>query len=414
MADLYKGRAVVYDHMKARFSALSDSEFSFDVDLEEEERRKDFPEKDILESGLSKADFWAGKLQEMQIEEEEEPDGESRVEEPAEPYQTKAPRSKGGRRYIRILVRVAAAAAIVLGVFLFTANSGSDRFHALMISPGVDNTTLDDFHRGILAGRANISFAKTAKGEPLWVFSSESKAAKDKNYTLETGLGNEFILKLPDGSQVWMNALSSISFPANFSKDNIYLKLQGEAYFETVPNPTKHFIITTVNSASGGPGRQPPTANGQQSTVNELQLQTSASHFILTAYSGDSLIRAGILSGKARVQWADQSAGQSLELQAGQQASFINGKRSGNTVADDAEIMALKNGEIYFREAPIQSIMATVAKWYPVHTRYEGGIPAGRYSLRVPVDAGFSVITDSLKQQGVHLVVQGKTISISK
>ena len=58
MADLYKGREIVYDNMKVRFSYLSDSKLSDESDLEEDERRKDFPEKDMAESDLSKAAFW--------------------------------------------------------------------------------------------------------------------------------------------------------------------------------------------------------------------------------------------------------------------------------------------------------------------------------------------------------------------
>ncbi len=58
MSDLYKSRDIVFEKLKARFSYLSNVNLSDADDPEEEVKRMDFPEKDIIESGLSKAAFW--------------------------------------------------------------------------------------------------------------------------------------------------------------------------------------------------------------------------------------------------------------------------------------------------------------------------------------------------------------------
>src|SRR5664279_639972 len=124
MTDLYKTREQVFDKLKSRFSYLSDSKLSnqvgydpgSDYDSDEEEELRDFPEKHILESGLSKADFWAARLEEMQIDAEDESIDESRVEEPAELYRTKKSDVRRPHRYLRISMRVAAAVLIMLGI----------------------------------------------------------------------------------------------------------------------------------------------------------------------------------------------------------------------------------------------------------------------------------------------------------
>jgi transmembrane sensor len=412
MSDLYKSRERVFEKLKAEFPNLSNAKLSNqagyepgpDYDFDDVEERQDFPEKHIMESGLSKADFWASWLEEMQIEEDEEPDAESRVEEPSGVYKTIKTRTKRPGRSLRIFLRVAAVLVITLGVFLFTANSGSNRFQALMISPYANKSVLDDFHRGFLAGRAHITFEKTLKGEPVYVFSNHAEAVKNENFTLETSNGNEFILKLPDGTQVWMGAQSSINFPANFSQDTINLKVGGEIYFESSASSGKHFVISTVN-------RQPSTVNGQRSTVN---LHVSSASFLFTAYPKDSRIRIGLMSGTALVQWGSQSANQTLPLQAGQQVSFFDGKILDNSLSDKTEIMALKNGEIYFKDADIRYILSTISRWYDVDIQNDGGFPDKKFSLHVPIGTDLSVIGDSLKKQEPRILVHGKTITVFK
>jgi FecR protein. len=105
-------------------------------------------------------------------------------------------------------------------------------------------------NRGMLAGRANIKFEVSGKGEPIYVFLNEQGAANDKNYTLETKTGHEFILRLPDSTLIWMSANSTINYPANFSRDTIHIFLNGEAYFETAPASKKYFMISIPSAVS--------------------------------------------------------------------------------------------------------------------------------------------------------------------
>ncbi|WP_142687958.1 FecR family protein [Chitinophaga polysaccharea] len=52
-------------------------------------------------------------------------------------------------------------------------------------------------------------------------------------------------LLLPDGSIVWLNSGSRISYPANFTDSLREVELEGEAYFDVAKNPGRPFIVHT-------------------------------------------------------------------------------------------------------------------------------------------------------------------------
>ncbi len=401
MADLYKGREIVYDNMKVRFSRLSDAKLSDAGDLEEDEKRNDFPEKNIEESGLSKAAFWESLLSEVDLSGEETDSGNGKQNDSIEEAKVVPLKKRKSRRYIRIILSAAAAVLITVLIYPLFSGPGSGRFYASFGTSSGFKIAMNDFHRGKLAGMANISFGHNEKGEPLYIFPGKPKSPKDKTYTLETGNGHEIILKLPGGTLVWVNAESSINFSANFTQDTIYMKVNGEAYFEIAPGTTKHFVITVLQTAN----RQLPT--------DWVKIETSNANFNFTAYPNDSVIRANMISGKAIAQSGSVSSVR--EIQAGQQAVFNKGNISVIPAADTSEILALKNGEIYLREASIQTIMATISKWYNVEIHYAGGeIPDRKLTLRVPLESKLSVIVDSLKKQGLHIYLLGNAITILK
>jgi transmembrane sensor len=420
MKEYYAERDEVFDHLKTRFPYLSTTDFYNAVDMEtnpavaraNEERRMNFPDKDIAESGLSKAAFWNSLLEEAKFPNQ---DGLSENEKGGDlekPGKTLSLEKKKPGRIIRRLLRttisVAAAILITVGlVWIFGGSGSSARFEASFASSDGFKTILDDFHRGYLDGYADISFGKTVKGERLHIFSGDKKAAKDKTYTLETHTGNEYILQLPDGTMIWMDPNSNVTFPANFYSDTIHLKIEGKAYFET---PGKKHLVITANPPSPGSGGQ----SNQRQTNNSIQIEPLADKFSVSAYPEDSAITINTISGTARISIPGQPAGQSLQSESGKQILVIRGMASLRPAVDTAEILATKNGMIYLKNVSLQTILAAVANWYKVEIHYESEIPAGKFSLMVPLESKLPVIVDTLKKQGVHIVYQGKRVTIWK
>ncbi len=64
-------------------------------------------------------------------------------------------------------------------------------------------------------------------------------------HTMSTPKSRQFQLQLPDGSQVWLNAASSIRYPSSFTGNERKVEIAGEAYLEIAKDKSKPFIVTT-------------------------------------------------------------------------------------------------------------------------------------------------------------------------
>jgi Fe2+-dicitrate sensor, membrane component len=62
---------------------------------------------------------------------------------------------------------------------------------------------------------------------------------------IEAPLGAKSVIKLPDGTKVWLNAGSKISYNQDFDKKDRYILLVGEAYFHVATNKAKPFVVMT-------------------------------------------------------------------------------------------------------------------------------------------------------------------------
>jgi ferric-dicitrate binding protein FerR (iron transport regulator) len=414
MAGFYKDREIVYNNLKRKLPDLSGSSLSTAptyvadpaTETFSEEYRMNFPEKQLADSRLSKAAFWESMLADIETEENDVArivTGKPALFKVAD---GKPARHRTTTRSMRKFLRLAAAVVVVgLGLYVFDMTSRAsspNRFVASFTSSdGAIDKFLDDAERGFYAGKSDISIEENAKGEQIWSFSNHPNRPKDYSYTLKTKIGNEFILKLPDGSQIWMNAESSIRFPANFSQDTINLAVTGEAYLEIAGAGQHHY---SIKSAVDGP----------HLTNREIQLQTNGGQFNLSAYGNDPVTRVNMIQGTASVQMEGDKTIPPVMIQAGQQAALTNGKLTVNAGVDNNEVLAIKNGEIYFKSATLPTILQVVARWYDVDVKYDVQSTDDKFTLKVPLGSDISVIIDSLRKQGAHILISGKTITIVK
>lgn len=176
-----------------------------------------------------------------------------------------------------------------------------------------------------------------------------SRELKNSSNTLATSRGEQspYPLVLADGSKVWLNAASSITFPTQFSGKSRIVSVTGEAYFEVSHNKSAPFKVLS--------GRQEITVLG--------------THFNIKAYDDEHKISTTLLEGSVRVK--DIPSGASELLIPGQQAKLE--RSSGGMVigkADMEEVVAWKNGFFMFNDQKITSIMRAVSRWYDVEVEY--------------------------------------------
>ena len=218
---------------------------------------------------------------------------------------------------------------------------------------------------------------------------SPSAAASEIFYnTLTTQKGNQYHLTLPDGSRVWLNAASSITYPTAFAGKERKVTISGEAYFEVVKNQQLPFVV-------------------QQADMTVQVLGTS---FDVNGYGDESARKTTLVEGKIRVG----KAGTAEVLEPGEQA--VIGK-TGNGISVDHNpdieaVLAWKNGVFAFKDADISSIMQQVERWYDVDIVYEASI-TNHFIADIPRNVPLSQLLRLLEATDqVHFRIDGKKVIV--
>lgn len=314
---------------------------------------------------------------------------------------------------ISIWYRWVAAAAIVL-VFLGAAyvwmNRSADvaKTQAKLvpdIAPGGNKAVLtladgrkiilDSAGNGTLAQEAGATIVKSADGELIYQPAAGAPSGTISYNSMSTPKGGQYHLVLPDGTQVWLNAASSITYPTAFTGRERKVSITGEAYFEVTHDPTKHFI---VDFTTGHPGRQ--------GTVEVL-----GTHFNINAYSDEDMLRATLLQGKVRLSSLHNK--QTALLQPGQQAALENEiKPLEIQTVDTSQVIAWKNGLFNFDNAGLPAVLRQLERWYNIEVQYKGKPPAFAFKGKLQRNLNLSQVLRILDEMEVNYEVKGRTLTV--
>lgn len=206
--------------------------------------------------------------------------------------------------------------------------------------------------------------------------------------TLSTPRGGQYCLVLSDGTRVWLNANSSIRFPATFNGDRRSVSITGEAYFEVAKNKTKPFLVTA-----------------KEATISVL-----GTHFNIMAYEDENMMTTTLLEGAVKVSKGDRFK----ILRPGVQAQIFHDETIKTQIVDVDEEMAWKNGWFNFNSWDIQRIMRQISRWYDIDVVYEGKVPTGHYSGIVSRENNISQVLQIMKAGGVDFKIEDRKIIVSE
>ncbi|WP_316834251.1 FecR family protein [Pedobacter nutrimenti] len=264
---------------------------------------------------------------------------------------------------INLWPRSIAAASILLCVGLslyFYKTSYTKKETKFDIGPGQNSATLQlsngekidlsNTTNGKLIEETGITITKTGNGQIIYDLRSVSAdTALNKMNTLSTARGQQYKVRLPDGTNVWLNAASSLSYPTAFKgRNRRVVELNGEAYFEVYKDKKHPFIVKT----------------------NQQSVEVLGTHFNINSYKDEPAVKTTLLEGSVKVLNLKSRA--SGILKPGQQSMI---RFSGDSVqietADVEEAMAWKKGEFYFDEERLESIMKKISRWYNVDVVFQ-------------------------------------------
>lgn len=190
--------------------------------------------------------------------------------------------------------------------------------------------------------------------------SSGSHQTEDfENLVLKTPLGGNYQIVLPDGSEVWLNASSTLVYPAQFSTEKRIVQLEGEAYFDVKPWRVK--------------GKDVPfevRSNGQAVHV----LGTA---FNVSAYGEEPQTITTLVSGHVEV--INLASNNSHRIIPGQQAVLQDSQMKVDE-ADISKAIAWKDNRFSFDGKTFKQIMREMARWYNLTVEYEGEVPTDQFT----------------------------------
>jgi transmembrane sensor len=310
--------------------------------------------------------------------------------------------------------RWAAAAAIVTGIItggyiLFFDRPGKEVANTEKAPPinipaptgtrttltlaGGKTILLDSVQNGTLTEQGNARVSKLANNQLAYNTSTEAgggAAAKPMETvynTLSTAKGGQTMVVLADGTKVWLDAASSLTYPTAFAGGTRTVALTGQAYFEVAHRPNQPFTVK----------------------VSGAEVKDIGTAFNINAYGDEPVERITLVEGVVAVR----RQGAQIVLKPGQQARFGGAQLSVAAGVDVDEVLAWKNGQFQFDNAGTAEIMRQVARWYDVDVRYEGDVLQRHFSGGVSRTANASALLQVLElTKSVRFRVEGKQIIV--
>lgn len=301
----------------------------------------------------------------------------------------------------RLPVRISAAAAVLLivgsGLFFYLKNSRSvpETTFANDVQPGRNGATLtlangrkiklDDAMNGELAKEAGVAITKTADGQLRYEIQNSNLESNAIN-TISTAKGESYQLRLPDGTLVWLNAASSLTYTAALNDHGLRkVKLKGEGYFQVAKDKAHPFIVETFNQ----------------------EVEVLGTHFNVNAYQDEPLVKTTLLEGMVRLN-------KNEVLKPGEQAINNLGKISVEKV-DVTEAVAWKNGKFVFNDESLESIMRKLSRWYDLTIVFKDqNMRNQKFWATITREDKLSRILQSLEKTNmVKFQLQERTVTIS-
>jgi len=297
---------------------------------------------------------------------------------------------------LTVWTKVAAAASVILalsfgGYFLFQKQKSQQiAYYKNDIPPGHNQATLTLANgkkiilvkglSGTLAQQGSTQIGVNGQSAIAYTATGANVNEPVVYNTLSTAVGEQspYPLILPDGSKVWLNAQSSITFPTAFNGKERIVRITGEALFEVAHNAEHPFKV-----------------QAEKQTIEDI-----GTTFDVNAYSNEPATATTLIEGKVKVNGMFLEPGQQSD---GSHIKTVNTKR----------YIAWKNNDFYFEDDNIQTVMRELSRWYNIEINYEGSIPTESFDAQISRNKNISAVLHILENtKGVHFKIEGRRVTV--
>jgi transmembrane sensor len=245
---------------------------------------------------------------------------------------------------------------------------------------------LDTSRSGMIARQGATNIVKLDNGRLAYQPINEKPTAVVYN-SLSTPRGGTYRLTLPDGSQVWLNAASSITYPIAFSGAERTVKITGEAYIEVAHN-----------------SRQPFRVQAGDQLIEDI-----GTAFNVNAYADEQDVTTTLVDGKVKVSLeGNLKTGKGRParvLLPGQQLASRNGNLEMIPGAEIDQVLAWKNGAFSFRNADLPAVMRQLTRWYDIEVEYAGPVPGGTFDGEIGRGLTLNQVLQGLSQTRINYTI---------
>lgn len=270
------------------------------------------------------------------------------------------------------------------------------RAGAILTLADGSKVVLDSLKDGVIAKQSGSNVV-LENGQLTYNKENEKVSSITYN-TMATPKGRQFQVLLPDGTKVWLNAASSLTYPTVFAGAERKVEIIGEAYFEVAENKKIPFVVVANHG---------------------MEIQVLGTHFNINAYEEEALVRTSLLSGS--IQATNLSTGalknDRIVLKPGEQVQ-LNTTGSLKVVqgVDMTKVMAWKNGLFNFEGLHLREAMRQLARWYDIEVVYEKDVPDIVFGGKMQMDITLSQLLKVLQDAEVNfrLEADNKLVIIKK
>lgn len=212
--------------------------------------------------------------------------------------------------------------------------------------------------------------------------------------TLYVPAGQRAQLTLQDGTSVWLNAQSTLTYPARFSGKNRRVTVLGEAYFDVAKNPKKPFIVSTQN----------------------IEMKVLGTQFNVYSYPEAGYIKTDLVEGSLKV-YEKQLEENAITLKPDEQIIIERGEMAVSHIPN-ADYFLWKNGIYTFDNERLLDIIKKLQLYYDVKIIIEDpeifNVPyTGKFRQRDGIDEILRII-QKIRKFSIDKNVDTNTITLKK